>query len=57
MDMPGFLILLGGLWAASLPFIIYYSVSKKKYLWGLVASVPVVWFFGGYIAVLLESAT
>ena len=53
MDTGGAIILLGGAWVVSLPFVLWFTLKRKRWLLALAYCLPIVWIAGGYLATLL----
>lgn len=49
MDWKGLIILAGGAWAFSLPFVETYLIKRGRYLLAWLYFAPILWFIGGYV--------
>jgi hypothetical protein len=50
MDFNGFIILLGGAWLLSLPFVEWYLLRSGRFILALLYAIPILWFVWGYFA-------
>ena len=52
VDWHGAIILLGGLWAVSLPFVYWFAFKRRTWMLALIYSLPLLWFVVGYVAAM-----
>ena len=43
---------MGGLWALTLPFVLWFTIKHRRIVLCAVYSLPILWFAVGYIAAM-----
>ena len=49
MDLNGFIMLAGGAWVVSLPFVEIYLLRRGRKVLAAIYAVPLLWFPVGYV--------
>jgi hypothetical protein len=53
VNWQGAIILSGGLWVVTLPIVLWFAIKGRRWLLATAYSLPILWFVGGYLAMLL----
>ena len=51
--ISGFIMLLGGAWVLTAPFVIIFAARRKRWVIAGIYALPVLWFVVGYVITLL----
>jgi len=52
MDLPGVVILLGGAWALSVPFVMWLLLRARNWVAAAIYMLPAIWFIVGFALTL-----